>query len=220
MSEEQQGPRPSATDANAERIMQGLTEMVTTTLGVGAALAKAAAQATAGDDELAAPPERATPVDLIVHYGIATVTNVVGAVMSGVSAVGERASPPQEVPPAERAPSTAPAQPPRPTIRPGSTLRMPLSIENPGPDPMEAMAFQCLALSPEGLLGAGEPLTPAAVRFDPPVLSVAPRDFEKLTVYIEAPEETAVGRYTAVIGLPDGAFEMAIPFDVAVPVAG
>ena len=90
---------------------------------------------------------------------------------------------------------------------------MPLSIENTGAEPMTDLQFRCLAVEVESA-GPGTPLVPSNVRFEPASLTVAPRDFEKLTVYVDAPAETAPGQYQVTIGLESGTFRTAFPFVV------
>jgi hypothetical protein len=103
-----------------------------------------------------------------------------------------------------------------PRVRAGSTLRVPLSIENPGAERMDDMRFACLALAraPGSVPAKGAPLGIDDVRFQPLPLSVGPRDFEKLTVFVDTRPDTAPGRYDLTIGLPGGAFQMTIPFEV------
>jgi indole-3-glycerol phosphate synthase len=52
------------------------------------------------------------------------------------------------------------------------------------------------------------------------VLSVAARDFEKLTVYVDTLPQTAPGIYRAVIGTADSGLETAVDFEVTAPGAG
>jgi len=219
MSQENEPQRPSA-GHETSYIIRGVSELVSMGLDVGAALAKATAKATAGEREVPEPDSRQGSFDLLVHYGITTMTNVVGAVVAGVNEATTRATAGR--PPAESADSGSPASPlasiPRalPSVRLGSTLRLPLSIENPGPETMDEMAFRCLAMS-GGQPETGQLLTVDTVRFIPETLSVASRDFEKLTVFIDVPETAAQGRYTATIGLVGGQFESALQFDVLPP---
>ena len=100
-----------------------------------------------------------------------------------------------------------------PTVHCGSTLRIPLSVENPGQEPMAEMRFACLAVS-GGEVSAGELLEAKAFRFEPELLSVAPRDFEKLTVYVDVPETAAPGLYEAKIGPSPGDFEIVLRLQV------
>jgi hypothetical protein len=202
-----------------EQLVKGVTELASATLGVGATFARIAAQATAGERPVPPPPQPAAPLAAIVHYSAAALVNVVDAVRAGMGEVRAATSPARPAAGgAQRAgPAPAPAPPPPaelPTVRPDSTLRMPLSIENTGDTPMTDLQFTCLALEAEPA-GAGAPLTVSSVRFEPASLTVSPRDFEKLTVFVDVPAGTAPGRYLATIGLESGAFHTAFPFAVA-----
>jgi hypothetical protein len=75
------------------------------------------------------------------------------------------------------------------------------------------MRFKILRVAAEPS-GNGASLPATAIRFDPPVLTVAARDFEKLTVLVDVPAATAPGRYDASIGLMEGSFELSFVFDV------
>jgi hypothetical protein len=89
-----------------------------------------------------------------------------------------------------------------------------MSIENPTDQPMTEMQFKILRVASEPS-GNGASLPATAIRFEPPVLTVAARDFEKLTVLVDVPAGTAPGRYDASIGLMEGSFELSFVFDVA-----
>jgi hypothetical protein len=92
-------------------------------------------------------------------------------------------------------------------------LRIPLSIENPSAEPMAGLSFTCLEIS-GGDATSGLPLTRQDVRFEPASLSVAPRDFEKLTIFVDVPEGAATGLYRARIGLAAGGYETSFAFRV------
>jgi hypothetical protein len=224
-------------------IADGVSALVGAALGVGAAIAKVVAEATAGSKPLPPPKGNGTPIDIIVHYGIATVGNVVGA---GASAAGTAAGPiissigagivsgigskigaqvntdspgnlhNEHEPVATSQPgNSAKTQEASgqvlPRVHQGATLRMPLSIENPGPEPMTDMVIKCLsliALSSE----AGELLKGSAVRLQPESLSIEPRDFEKLVVYIDTTTQTATGLYELVLGTES--FQTRLQFQV------
>ena len=52
------------------------------------------------------------------------------------------------------------------------------------------------------------------VRFEPQSLTIAPNDFEKLTVFIDVPEDAAQGRYQTSIGLDSNTQIAVIDFTV------
>lgn len=200
-------------------IIASALDVFSAALGLGAALARTVAEATAGGKPIPEPARNAGPVNIMVHYSVAAATNVIRAALSGAlqqTAENARADngslnvPAAEVQPAEAA--TA-AVSPMPTVRRGASLRIPLSIENPTPEPMIGLSFSCQAMKSQ-LAGTGRPLTEQAVRFEPTSLDISPRDFEKLTVFIDTEVTTAPGLYEAVIGLDSGGFETGIRFQV------
>lgn len=197
-------PEPSTSEPKDEPdLVAGVTAVVDAALGVGASLAKVIAEATAASKPVA-PPASAAPLDAMIHYGLATVTNVAERVTSRVSGLGSRAR-------AGETPTGRAASGPR--VHAGATLRVPLSIENPGDAPMIGVAFRCASLR---YLGAqpGPPLGPESVRFHPTVLEILPRDFEKLTVFVDTRADTALGRYCATIDCGGSALRTPLEFDV------
>jgi hypothetical protein len=193
------------TSRTTDELVDGVSQVVTAALGVGAAMAKAVAEATAQGRPLPPPAQPDSPLTAMVHYGVATVTNVAGVVMKSVGGIR------MDVKPRTGGPAPAAARSPR--VHQGTTLRVPLSIENPSETPMLGVAYRCLELA-GGDPDAGVPLGRDAVRFLPPVLDVQPRDFEKLTVYIDTAPHTAPGRYRARIGTGTGGAETALEFEV------
>jgi len=192
----------------AEDLTRSVTELVGAAFGVGAAVAKSVAQATSSGRPLSTPAGPQGPVGEMIHYGLTAASNIVRIAVSAAPrpATGETA-----VAPDSKAPSG-------PSVTAGATLRIPLSIENPSAAPMPSLEFRCLRVeSPQ--TGAGMHLGVANVRFDPPVLTIAPRDFEKMIVFIDTLPATALGSYRAIIGVADGSFESAVQFEVLAPQA-
>ena len=200
------GSRGNAGNAAGE-LVNGISQVVGAALGVGAVLAKVVAQTTAAGREVPPPPAPAAPLNAIVHYSVAAMTNLIGVVLRGVGVIkveGQRGERPAPA-------GTSPARGPQ--VHRGATLRIPLSIENPGDAPMTGVSFHCLELV---YLGAadGERLPPEAISFHPAVLDVQSRDFEKLTVFIDTRESSASGPYRARIGMENAGFETVIEFEV------
>jgi hypothetical protein len=214
--EEDTTPDPPPLDSDA--VMGGVSQAIKLTLGAGASVAKVMAEATAGNRPVAEPRRSGSEFDQLVHYGLATVVNVIGTIATGVNdfrqaeAQGARPQPAAD-PTAQPAPAEAAPLPEIPTVPAGATLKLPLSVENPGTEPMQDMRFVCLGVQSETAMGT-VPLTCAHVQFDPPLLTVNPRNFEKLTTTIAIPVDTPPGRYTVTIGLGGGEFETPLPFDV------
>jgi hypothetical protein len=219
MTQEKEGNsrQDSGSPPGTEQLVKGVAELASATLGVGATFARIAAEATAGERPVPPPPQPAAPLTSIVHYSAAALVNIVDAVRTGmgeVRAATGQARPATRAAKARPAPAASPPPAELPTARPDSTLRMPLSIENTSDTPMADLQFTCLALEAEPS-GAGTPLTVTSVRFEPASLTVAPHDFEKLTVYVDVPAGTAPGHYLATIGLESGSFHTSFPFAVA-----
>jgi len=217
MTEDTPNPNPKASPGpGAQELVGEMTNVVLATLGVGAALAKTVAQATAGGRAVPEPESVSSPLNLITHYSVATVMNVIKLVTNSVSEVSDASrGVRQPVPPGgarSEAAGKSGAQSGLPAVHCGTTLRIPLSIENPGSAPMNDLRLACLNL--EGGNGEGTGLTLQAIRLEPAVLSVAPHDFEKLTIFITVPPEAALGRYRARIGLDNGGFETILEFEV------
>jgi hypothetical protein len=200
---------PTGTEPNIKRgtdeIVDGVAEVVNATLDLVGDIARSTADATSRDKVIDRPPEDAAPLDVIVHYGLVTVSNVID--MLG-SAAGTAVRPSRE----RRRAAAHPAGGGTPRVQAGSTLRVPLSIENTQSSPMEITA-ECVKVDVDGQ-GAGKPLGCDAVRFEPPSLKVAPRDFEKLTVFVDTSAETAPGRYEALLRLGGEDTQTSVRFQV------
>jgi hypothetical protein len=182
---------------------------------VGTSVAKAFAEATAHGSPVAPAPSQ-RPLDALIHYGVAAVTNVMGMVAAGVgTATGT--SPPTTATPAGpvAAPSSVSAGG-RPTVQCGGCLRVPLSVENSTAQAMERLAVACRSLT-SNQPSPARPLSPGDLRFEPEILTIGARDFEKLTVRVSPPADSTPGTYQAVIAIgPDG-FEIRLVFDVVAP---
>lgn len=203
-SEKKESGGPRLTEA-AEELTRSLTELVGAVFGVGAAVAKSVARATAPGKPLPPPPSPQGPLGEMIHYGLVAATNVVRLTVSGAQAARPGEGKAEEAPPEAAAG--------RPAVTAGSSLRIPLSIENPGPEAMQSLQFRALRMETVKA-GTGAKLGVSNVRLEPPVLSVAARDFEKLTVYVDTLPETAPGIYRAVIGTAGGGLETAVEFEV------
>lgn len=193
-------PPPSGPQDDLTR---SLVHVVDAAFGVGVALARTAARVTAPSREVAAPANDA-PIPAMIHYSLATATNLVGMVTDAINTSGRRAAMA-----AGGAPRGAGSGP---RVRAGATLRVPLSIENPGERPMTGLAPLVRAIHQPGE-GAGG-LTAGDIRFAPPALEVAPRDFEKLSVFVSIAETAAPGRYDVVMALSPQGEDLPLSFEV------
>ena len=195
---------------NIDDIATDVSDVVVSILGIGTAVAKIFAEATSGGKKLPKPEDGSGPINVIVHYGMTGITNMLGVVVGTVkSKEGLDAGIKQS----EESVSKPQTDSFVPLVEKGATLRIPLSIENPGGEPMLGMVFSCTTMESEPT-APGRPLTKEALHFQPNVLNVAPKDFEKLTVFIETSEDTAPGDYTAIIGMGIDTFESKVHFKV------
>jgi len=196
-----------------ESVAQGVTDVLNAFFDVGASLAKTVAAATANNKPVPAPSPNAAPLNAIIHYGLITFENVFNVFADGLknrtaTPTGAGGGSAQSSSPMSGTTSGS-----LPVVQRGGTLRIPLSIENPGNEPMQHMRFLCLAMQ-GNTPGSGVQLNVSAVRFQPETLTIAPRDFEKLTVFIDTGFDTLPGRYKTLIGLGGGSFEMSVEFEV------
>src|SRR5215207_2644434 len=134
----------------AEELTRSLTDLVGATFGVGAAVAKSVAQATSPGRPVPNLTPSQGPLSEIVHYGVFTLTNILRLVVAPAQSVRAAA------PPAGAAASGATASG-RPAVSAGSTLRVPLSIENPSAQAIERLELRCLRMDPV-TVGDGERL--------------------------------------------------------------
>jgi hypothetical protein len=220
MSNHEENTTPDPPPLDSDVVMGGVSQAIKLTLGAGASVAKIMAEATAGNRPVAEPRRSGSEFDQLVHYGLATVVNVIGTIATGVNDFRQADAQPTRPQaatgpdaPSPAAPDEATPLPEIPTVPAGATLKLPLSVENPGTEPMTDMRFVCLGVQ-SATVADYLPLTCAHVQFDPPSLTVTPRNFEKLTTTIAVPVDTPPGRYTVTIGLGGGEFETPLPFDV------
>jgi hypothetical protein len=174
-------------------------------LGVGAAFTKMAAIATAGGQTVPKPLVDAPPISVLIHYSLAVATNVLTLVVEPLKGTGAgadvAASPP-------RAASAA-----RPSVPPGATLRIPLSIENPSTTPMSGLAPLVRAIQRNGQ-DASADLPLSALSFKPAMLDIGPKDFEKLTVAIAVPDDAPAGSYELTLALGPKQPDLSLALDV------
>ncbi len=203
-------------------LAEGVSDVINAAFGVGAAIAKTLAEISAVGKPVAAPNSRQGPLGEMVHYGVTTLSNVMGLVVSVVggatsgttghesskdASTGPRATDP--TPPDEKERVTTHL----PKVHQGGTLRIPLSMENPADLPMENLVFGCQDMRGTRI-GAGQPLSEAAIHFQPERLDIAPKDFEKLTLLINTDAQTAPGDYVAHIGVDNGDLKIKVEFEV------
>jgi hypothetical protein len=181
-------------------IATGVANVIDAALGVGVSLARVAAEATALGRTVEPVPADTPAISAIVRYGVAAVSNLASAVVSGASTLKPSVGPGRAAPAGTPAP--AGGRPAGPRTTPGATLRVPLSVENPSDRPMRDLRPRLRSLR-RGTVDALDIISADCVRFAPEAFEVAPHDFEKLTVSVSVPAETPAGDYEVVFALGD-----------------
>jgi len=205
--------------ASSPDLGQSLAGVVDAVLGVGASLARVVAEATSPDGVVEPLPPSTPAFQAIVRYGVTAMGNVASALISGgerlrtgtSAATGTGAAATPAAPAASRAGG--------PRVQPGATLRVPLSVENPGERPMNGLSPRVRALRGSGGADASGLMASETIRFAPGVFDVAPRDFEKLTVFVPVPEDMPPGAYELVLALGPQEPDLTIAFAVVAPPA-
>jgi len=209
---------PSGT-ASTPDLGQSLAGVVDAVLGVGASLARVVAEATAPGGVVEPLPPSTPAFQAIVRYGVTAMGNVASALIAGGerlrAGTGTGTGPGTGASPSPAAPATARAGGPR--VQPGATLRVPLSVENPGERPMNGLSPRARVFRAAGGADASGLIATETVRFTPGVFDVAPRDFEKLTVFVPVPEGTPAGDYELVLALGPQEPDLTIAFAVVTP---
>lgn len=187
-------------------IATGVGNVVDAALGLGVSLARVVAEATALGKPVQ-PVEPGTPaLTAIVRYGVTAAGNVFGALVSGVQGVKPSVGPARPQPAAAAAKAG-------PRVARGATLRVPLSVENPGDRPMQGLAPRLRAVR-RGQADASAAIAPACIHFSPAAFEVAAHDFEKLTVTVSVPDDCPAGDYEVVFALGDDEPDLKMGFAV------
>jgi hypothetical protein len=207
---EKQASSPGSAETTPPDLGASVAGVVDAVLEVGVSLARVMAQATASGGVVEPLPPSTPAFQAIVRYGVTAVGNVASALMSGGEALRK----------AGKGPTPSPAKPARsgsPSVQAGSTLRVPLSVENPGEQPMRDLSPRVRAVRRAAGTDAASVIEPGSIRFEPAQFDVAPRDFEKLTVFVPVPEDTPAGNYQVVLALGAEEPDLAIAFAVVRP---
>ncbi|EEW25929.1 hypothetical protein [Rhodobacter ferrooxidans] len=187
-------------DAKDPGPRDAVADLVDSALKLSASVTQVVAEAVSGQPQ----PNRAgeTPLQSIIRHGSTAATAMFATVMA-----------------ASRTARAAEPEPPKPapgaTVSAGTTLRVPLSVDNPGQEVMEAITPRLTQVLHEGAPQAG-----LVVSFTPETLTVQPRDFEKLVVSVEVPADAAPGRWSVSFRLTDGADDAPITLSFQVVAAG
>ena len=218
-------PSSDADSAAAQQdpLAERVTGLIEAGLVVGASVARGLARATGGP---AIQPSGAPLDDLVASSTQIAVNLARFATDAGRSAAGAGRTVADTATRAARrsAQAASDALPDvassggRPTVDAGSTLRVPLLVENTSNGPTGEIGFAATVERegcPDHVDGAPCTCLPAgAVTFTPPTLVIAPKDFEKLTVRVATTPETPAGDYTVRISGGDGWFASGLSFTV------
>ncbi len=197
---------------SVHQLAASVQDVVSSMFGVGAAVLKTIAEATAAGQGLPPVTKGQGPLAEMVQYSAMAFANVIRLAVSSTGLVATGAGVAPKTPAATGATATA-----HPQVHAGATLRIPLSIENPLDQPMNQLIFEVAGM--KALQSSpGEVMGMSAVRLEPATLSIAPRDFEKLTVFVETTPTTATGFYELALKAAAAGLETAVRFEV-VPVA-
>jgi hypothetical protein len=221
------GRREPPDDAqSAPDLGRSLGEVVGAALDVGVSMSRVLAQATAANGKVKPLPPATPPLQAIVRYGITAMGNMVSAIASGgqvlrqaagaTAAAAQAAAQSVASPPAAGSAAAPVGTPASPRVHAGATLRVPLTVENTSERPMRELQPSVRALRHGGAAGADATgvIPVAAVHFAPERFDVAPRDFEKLTVFVAVPEGTPVGSYELILALGPEEPDLRIGFGV------
>ena len=202
----------------AQALATSMAGVVDAALEVGVLLARVVAQATAPGRPVEAPAANTSPIEAIVRYGVTAMGNVASAAWSSTDGLRKAGSSVlrsagSKAASATKTPSTRSAASSGPRVQPGATLRVPLSVENPGDTPMRELSPRVRAIRRAGA-DATSVIVPESVRFTPGLFDVAPRDFEKLTVYVPVPQDAPEGTYEVILALGDQEPDLPMVFTV------
>lgn len=169
---------------------------------MGAGFARIAAQAVTGRDQPARSPGE-TPVQELLRHSAMIAGTIIAATVQAAHQAGLGASAPPAQPGTPPRPETPP-ETPLAEIERGGTLRIALSVDNHNTEPMIGLEPSLLAVLDQ----SGTTTQAMRVRFEPERLTVAPRDFEKLTIEIVAADTAERGTYTVRFAVADDPLEL------------
>lgn len=179
------------------KLGEAAAELIDSALKLSASVAQTVAEATTGKPQEDHPED--THLQAIMRHG----TTAAGSLLTTVIAAA-RSTAPNGASPA-KAPPSAPAL----VAEPGQSLRVPLSVDNPGTDTMTGI---------EPRLAESDPVLPFDVAFSPESLTIEPKDFEKLNVLIDIHADAAPGLYRLSFTLTGQEDQpITLPVEVRVP---
>lgn len=152
---------------------EAVAQLVDSALKLSSSVAQAVAEATTGKPQESRAGE--PHLQAIIRHGTTAAGSLISTIVRTV----------REQPGGRPSAETGPARAPR--VRAGGTLRIPLSIDNPGATAMEGIVPR--RVTPTGREADID------MRFTPETMTIAPSDFEKLVVLLSVPADLPPGRY-------------------------
>jgi hypothetical protein len=173
---------------------------------IGAGLARIAAEAASGKAQPVQDGE--TPFQELVRHSATLIGSFVAVAADAARQAGLGSANGTTPAPASTGAQDAPTAPPPAQLRiaPGGCLRIPLSVDNPGTEPMAGLKPTMLAV----LDASGTPTKALKAAFEPAQLNVAPHDFEKLTIILKAARTATPGSYLISFKVADDPLEVRI----------
>lgn len=159
-----------------EKPVEAMAKLVDSALALSESVAQAVAEATTGRPQPRRPED--TALQTIVRHGATATGSLLTTVVEATRNAHDA--------------SAAGPEPVRPALARGETLRMPLSIDNPGSDVMDGIVPTLEEVAHTDRRSA----PPLSVAFEPAELTIGPRDFEKLVVLVSAPADAEPGPWT------------------------
>lgn len=199
--------RAHGRDPAVDEVLVQLAGLLNSTVDAGASMARVIAKTTAQQAVGLEPAQ----LGEALRNGAAAAGNVIGLFVNGLRAA--TAAPAGRRFTAEPNGYDARPGPELPSVSAGSTLRVPLLVENREAAEMSGLDFTCRSVD-RLVPGAGPGVDRRQVRFEPSTLTVAARDFEKLTVRVATAPDTSPGRYRVTIVGGADVFSTTLEFDV------
>lgn len=176
-----------------QRAPNGARAVGDAALNLGVSVARSIAEGLSGRPQ--PPLAGESKVAGIVRYGTHALGSLVAMTVTAAREAG--IAPGRNASAAPSASAAAPAAPGIPHVAAGTSLRVPLSIDNPGTQPMTDLTPRLIGARHDG----AESAAPFTLQFAPASLSIAPHDFEKLVATIDLPADMPEGHWSALFAL-------------------
>jgi hypothetical protein len=216
----QRPPAHEGLDA-AKPLTNDVVDLVNAVLGVGVSILRTVAQATTS--ERLPPGDTPTPLGEMDRLTTTAAGNVISSVVhrdwpASAATTSARRTTASD---SDRGRASGNPGVPQPRVTAGSTLRIPLLVENSTLTSTGEVGFVVRSIERTDSRAAEAPIQwalPAEIiSFDPVSMEIGPRDFEKLTVRVATTPDIPAGQYRAVIVGRDGWFSTHVSFEIITP---